>query len=310
MVLINRFYYQIRPFIPRRIQILLRRKILERKYQRWKDKWPIPVENFQHPNPWEGWPGGKKFAVVLTHDVETQRGQNRCLSLMKIEEELGFVSSFNFVPERYEVSSVIRNEIVRKGYEVAVHDLKHDGKLYSSKKKFLEGAERINGYLKAWEAVGFRAGAMHNNFGWNHALDIEYSASTFDFDPFEPQPDGVHTIFPFWVKREGTERGYVSLPYTLVQDFTLFILLREKNISIWKKKLDWIASQGGMVLLITHPDYMCFDGNTPRFDEYLLERYTDLLEYVKTEYSGQYWNALPREMARYYKKAMKISEID
>ena len=229
---------------------------------------------------------------------------------MKIEEELGFVSSFNFVPERYEVSSVIRNEIVRKGYEVAVHDLKHDGKLYSSKKKFLEGAERINGYLKAWEAVGFRAGAMHNNFGWNHALDIEYSASTFDFDPFEPQPDGVHTIFPFWVKREGTERGYVSLPYTLVQDFTLFILLREKNISIWKKKLDWIASQGGMVLLITHPDYMCFDGNTPRFDEYLLERYTDLLEYVKTEYSGQYWNALPREMARYYKKAMKISEID
>ena len=310
MLFKNRFYYKVRPFIPRRIQILLRRMVLARKYQRWRNKWPIPVENFQNPNPWEGWPDGKKFALVLTHDVETERGQNRCLSLMKIEEELGFVSSFNFVPERYEVSSIVRNEIVRKGFEVAVHDLKHDGKLYSSKENFLESAERINGYLKAWEAVGFRAGAMHNNFEWNHALDVEYNASTFDFDPFEPQPGGVKTIFPFWVRKDGTKRGYVSLPYTLAQDFTLFVLLREKNISIWKKKLDWVASHGGMVLLITHPDYMCFGGKIPRFDEYPLERYTDLLEYVKTEYSGQYWNALPRELARYYKKIMKISDIN
>jgi hypothetical protein len=283
--------------------------VLEWKYQYWKNKWPIPAENFHRPNPWKGWPGGKKFALVLTHDVETQRGQDRCFALMKIEEELGFVSSFNFVPERYEVSPVIRNELVRKGFEVAVHDLKHDGKLYSSHNKFLKCAERINGYLKAWDAVGFRAGAMHDNRGWNHVLDVEYIASTFDFDPFEPQPDGVSTIFPFWVREEGTGRGYVSLPYTLAQDFTLFVLLRKKNINIWKEKLDWIASHGGMVLLITHPDYISFDGGKPRFDEYPIERYLDLLEYVKTGYPGQYWNALPREVALYYKNMMNITNL-
>ena len=34
----------------------------------------------------------------------------------------------------------------------------------------------------------------------------------------------------------------------------LFILMREKNIDIWKQKLDWIAKHGGMALVNTHPD--------------------------------------------------------
>jgi hypothetical protein len=48
----------------------------------------------------------------------------------------------------------------------------------------------------------------------------------------------------------------VELPYTLPQDFLLFVLMQEKNIDIWKKKLDWIADQGGMALFIAHPGYM------------------------------------------------------
>ena len=68
------------------------------------------------------------------------------------------------------------------------------------------------------------------------------------------------TIIPFWVSKDGFQKGYVELPYTLPQDFTLFILMKEKNIEIWKQKLDWIAEYGGMVLLNTHPDYMNFDG--------------------------------------------------
>jgi hypothetical protein len=50
------------------------------------------------------------------------------------------------------------------------------------------------------------------------------------------------------------------LPYTLVQDFNLFKILREPNIDIWKRKLDWIAERGGMALINTHPDYMGFEG--------------------------------------------------
>jgi len=221
---------------------------------------------------------------------------------MKVEQDLGYTSSFNFVPERYKVSKDIREMLVQNGFEVGVHDLRHDGKLYHSKKVFLESAVRINEYLKEWGSVGFRSGAMHHNLELINALHIEYDASTFDHDPFEPQPDGVSTIFPFWVPPSGYGKGYVELPYTLPQDFTLYILMGEKSIDIWKKKLDWVAANGGMVLLITHPDYMNFDGNKPRFDEYPIQLYLDLLDYVKSQYGDQYWNVTPREVARYIRK--------
>jgi len=36
--------------------------------------------------------------------------------------------------------------------------------------------------------------------------------------------------------------------------------MQEKNIDIWKRKLEWVAENGGMPLVNTHPDYMNFDG--------------------------------------------------
>ena len=265
--MIHKQYYYIKPFLPRHLQIVLRRRYVSTLRLFYPD-WPIREDSAVVPAGWPGWPEGKKFAFILTHDVETDFGQGRCLRVLELERELGFVSSFNFVPERYKVSEPLRNEIVGNGYEVGVHDLKHDGKLYASRKKFFESAKIINGYLKSWNSVGFRSGAMHHNLEWLHKLDIEYDASTFEFDPFEPQSDGVNTIFPLWVQDNKTGTGYMELPYTLPQDFTVFISLREKNIDIWKKKLDWVASHGGMALLITHPDYMNFDEHKIRVDEY------------------------------------------
>jgi hypothetical protein len=130
---------------------------------------------------------------------------------------------------------------------------------------------------------------------------VLYDASTFDTDPFEPQPDGVGTIFPFWVPgRNGG--GFVELPYTLVQDFNLFIVLREETIDIWKQKLDWIASCGGMALLIVHPDYVNLSSGKPAAHEFPEARYREFLQYVKNNYAGQYWQALPRELAAYVAK--------
>jgi glycosyltransferase involved in cell wall biosynthesis len=135
-------------------------------------------------------------------------------------------------------------------------------------------------------------------------LGAEYDASTFDTDPFEPQPDGVGTIFPFWVPGPDGN-GFVELPYTLIQDFNLFKVLRARDISIWKRKVDWIAEHGGMVLVNTHPDYMCFDGRENR-DEYAVSSYEELLRYVRDKYEGSYWSALPREVARYYRERIPL----
>ena len=299
MNIINYAYYQIKPVLPRRLQIWLRRKAVRIKRERYKEVWPIHNKSAQPPQKWSGWPKGKIFALVLTHDVDTAAGQQKCIDLMKLEQSLGFRSSFNFVPERYSVSAELRSYLVAEGFEVGVHGLNHDGKLFQSKKIFDERSGKINHYLREWSAVGFRSPAMHHNLEWIQELEIEYDASTFDTDPFEPQSDGVETIFPFKYGGNGSSPGYIELPYTLVQDFTLFILMREQNVSIWKEKVDWLAERGGMALVVTHPDYMSFDGRPGR-EEYPAKYYLEFLEYVATKYKGTYWHALPRQVARFW----------
>jgi len=139
---------------------------------------------------------------------------------------------------------------------------------------------------------------MHHNLEWLHDLEVEYDASTFDTDPFEPQPDGVDSIFPFWVSQNGSD-GYMELPYTLAQDSTMFLLLREKTTKLWNTKLDWIADHGGMALLIIHPDYISINASENEPFTYPLSRYRSFLAGVREKYEGCYWHALPREVASY-----------
>ena len=155
--------------------------------------------------------------------------------------------------------------------------------------------------MKDWQAVGFRSPAMHHNLKWIHELNVLYDASTFDTDPFEPQPDGVQTIFPFYVQDEKTGKGYIELPYTIPQDFTLFILMRNKHIDIWKKKLDWVVKYGGMALVNIHPNYMNFSGKKIGYEEYPLQYYINFLQYIQDKYSGKYWHVLPKEIAQFWK---------
>ena len=220
---------------------------------------------------------------------------------MNIEKKLNFRSSFYFVPEDYSVPPSLRQSLIESEFEVGIHGLKHDGKLFLNRQGFKIRARKINNYLKEWHAVGFASPSMLRNLEWTTDLDIEYGCSTFDTDPFEPQSDGMHTIFPFTVTNNITKRKYVELPYTLPQDHCLFVILKEKNNIIWKQKLDWIARNGGMALLNTHPDYMNFDGAPCTLEQYPVDFYIDLLEYVKTRYAGQYWHVRPYELARFWK---------
>ncbi len=295
----NKLFYILKPIIPRSVQIFLRRRLVERQRVKYKNVWPILEIAGEKPNGWPCWADNKKFAVVLTHDVESQAGHDKCIQLMELEKKIGFCSSFNFVPERYNVLESLRNELTSNGFEVGVHGLNHDGKLFSSERVFTERAKKINYYLKEWNSVGFRAPAMHHNLRWIHKLDVEYDLSTFDTDPFEPQSDGVKTIFPFIVEDEEKLSRYVELPYTLVQDFTLFILMGATDIRIWKEKIDWIVENGGMVLINVHPDYLNFEDNQNNREEFSVNLYIDLLKYIKTKYSNEYWHVLPKKIAEY-----------
>jgi hypothetical protein len=279
------------------------RAVVKRRLHR--DVWPIDERAATPPINWNGWPEGKKFAFVLTHDVESAHGHEKCRQLARVDLDSGFISCFNFTPERYDFSPVLRKELVGKGFEVGVHGLYHDGMYFFSRMDWKKRARRINQYLSEWGSVGFRAPSMLHNLEWILDLDIEHDSSTFDTDPFEPQCDGAGTIFPFRVSPSGGgQRGYVELPYTLPQDFTLFTMLGETGPSLWKVKLRWLAEKGGMALMITHPDYMNFNGRSRTGYQYPVEYYIEFLEHVRTEYAGQYWNALPRDVARYFRATL------
>jgi glycosyltransferase involved in cell wall biosynthesis len=300
-MLLTHLYYRIKRFVPFRIRFAIRRIHAGRILKNSGDIWPIQKSAGSKPADWPGWPDEKRFALVLTHDVEGQRGLDRVKQLAELEIELGFRSSFNFVPEgKYKVPSALRRWLIDRGFEVGVHDLHHDGRLYSSRKTFRRKAHRINNYLKEWNAVGFRSGFMLRNLDWIQDLNICYDASTFDTDPFEPQPSGVGTIFPFYVKGTNGREGYVELPYTLPQDSTLFFLLKERNAQrIWQDKLDWIAECGGMALVIVHPDYLAFEGKPDAFPSYPAARYVEFLIWLKEKYAGEYWDAQPAQIAKF-----------
>lgn len=298
----NQVFYHVKPIIPRYLQISARRIISRLKRPLIQKVWPIYEPAGKMPENWVGWPNGKKFAFILTHDVETRFGLDKCLPLMSVEKALGFKSSFNIVPERYGSSVHVRKQLIQNGFEVGVHGLNHDGRLFKNQQKFLHRAQHINHYLQEWGAKGFRAPAMHHNLEWIKHLNIEYDLSTFDIDPFEPQSDGVNTIFPFIVPRTTLTDGYVEMPYTLPQDHGLFIIQMEKTNDIWKRKLDWIAARGGMALLNVHPDYVKLNGGKSGIEEFPLHLYTEFLEYVKTQYANAYWHGLPCELASYLKE--------
>jgi hypothetical protein len=295
-------YYLLKPVVPFQCTLYLRRKYIARIRKTCTDTWPIDKNAGRAPSGWNGWPSGRRFAFVLTHDVETAKGQENCHQLVQTEMRLGFRSSFYFVSEGYPIKDDLRRYLVENGFEVGIHGLNHNGNLFKSKRFFLKQVPRINRYIREWESAGFRAPSMYHNLRWTHHLEIEYDSSTFDTDPFEPQPDGVRTIFPFLVENDSGDHGYVELPYTLPQDYTLFVLMQQKDISIWKKKLDWIAEHSGMALLIVHPDYMSFGQKKHIVGEYPIKYYEEFLEYVKHEYEGQYWNVLPKDIASFWKE--------
>lgn len=307
---IKRAYYQLKPVLPRFMINVLKKINSSLAADQSTLSWPVEDRfvkfqweilgnalnisrkssiQFQH-----FWPKGKNFAFVLTHDVETGTGQAFIRAVADLEEELGFRSSFNFVPEKYPLDFNLMEELKVRGFEVGVHGLRHDGKLFFSKDQFLKRAEKINTYLQDFGAVGFRAPLTHRNPEWMQSLKLEYDLSFFDTDPYEPVPGGAMSIWPY------TLGNFIELPYTLVQDSTLLYTLEQKDPGLWLDKLEFLEKYYGMALLNSHPDYLK--------DKNLFNIYRDFLINVKNK--GGYWHALPKEVAAWWKKRAASSSIE
>jgi hypothetical protein len=223
---------------------------------------------------------------VLTHDVEGPEGVANVMRVIELERRYGFVSSWNFVAEWYPIPDGLFDEVRAAGCEIGVHGILHDGKLFADRASFESNLPKIADYARRWGAVGFRSPATHRNADWMHELPVEYDSSFPDSDPFEPQSGGCCSIMPFFFG------DVVELPITLTQDHTVFEILREPGIDLWRRKGEWLMEHHGLVNIIVHPDYVV--------EQRFLDRYEAYLAFLAERADG--WHALPRDAARWWRQ--------
>jgi peptidoglycan/xylan/chitin deacetylase (PgdA/CDA1 family) len=293
-------YYALKPFIPRALQLAVRRRHAQRRSTNGFPAWPVEdslvrlqKELFRAEMERRGvdripfinfWPDAQRFAFVLTHDVEGPVGLSNIERVLEVERQHGLKSAWYFVAEDYEIPPGTFELIRSAGGEVGLHGLTHNGSLFRDRSSFESQLPRIHRYLSDWEAVGFRSPSTHRNAAWMHELGCLYDSSFPDTDPFEPQPGGCCSILPFFLD------DLVELPMTLLQDHTLFAILEQQTADIWISKAEWLAENRGLVNVLVHPDYV----NTHRLDVY-----GQLLAHLTGQAGG--WHALPREVASWWR---------
>jgi hypothetical protein len=263
----KRLYYSFRAFMPDALRRALQRTYFRGFNVRRFPGWPVDttVDELlgrllslslrargitQLPFVWF-WPDGASSCAVVTHDVETSIGRDRSSWLMDLDEAHGIKSSFQIVPEdRYTVTLALLDEIRNRGFEINIHDVNHDGHLFSDLQEFRVRAKRINQYAAEFGARGFRSGQLYRHPDWYDALDIGYDMSIPNTAHLEIQRGGCCTVMPYFIG------NIVELPLTTTQDYSLFHILKDFSNDVWEQQISSISRIHGLISFITHPDYL------------------------------------------------------
>ncbi len=244
------------------------------------------------------WPDGSPSCTMMTHDVETSAGLDFCSQLMDLNDSFGIKSSFQIIPEkRYSVSRSALETIRKRGFEINVHDLNHDGQPPCDRTEFLRRAQGINMFGKEFNALGFRSALMYRNTDWYDALDFSYDMSIPNVAHLEPQRGGCCTVLPFFIG------NIVELPLTTIQDYSLFNILNEHSTRLWKEQISLIRRKSGLISFIVHPDYVI--GQAAR------RVYAQLLHHLSELRSqGETWIALPGDIAAWWRLRSELSLVE
>ena len=309
----KKLYYHLRPFT----NLTMRKQVQRFHARNWGKqsfpKWPVDttVEDFCEtlllsvmeakgtqtvPFIWF-WPRGASACFTMTHDVETSAGRDYCANLMNVDDSFGIKAIFGIIPEeRYAIPPSLLESMRNRGFEIAIQDLNHDGQLFDSQEEFLRRAKIINRYGREYGAKGFRAGVLYRRPEWYQALEFAFDMSIPNVAHLDPQVGGCCTVTPYFIG------DVLELPVTTIQDYSLFHVLNQRSIDLWKSQIDLILNKNGLMSFIVHPDYvMGLD---------TLSIYKDLLAYVR-ELSTKtpIWCALPSEINEWWRARHKMSIV-
>lgn len=306
-------YYLLRPVMPVSV-----RKHLQRRYLRGWDRirfphWPVDrsVDQLHElllalaieaeattevPFVWF-WPEGYSSCVSITHDVETTAGRDFCAQLMDINDSYGIKASFQVIPEgRYKVPAAFLDSIRKRGFEVNIHDLNHDGHLFSTPERFSKRVGKINRYGKDFEASGFRSAVLYRRWESMNELDFAYDMSVPNVAHLDPQRGGCCTVMPYFMG------DLVEIPVTTTQDYSLFHLLGEYSTKLWEEQVATISQAHGMASFIIHPDYV--------IEHRARHTYEQLLRYLANlRTNHNLWIAQPGEISDWWRARAQMQLI-
>jgi peptidoglycan/xylan/chitin deacetylase (PgdA/CDA1 family) len=300
-------YYRIKHLIPASLRYRINSMAIRARRRQEFPSWPCEsallelwrewlkraLETMGEKDGWHigFWPSGAKCCVVLTHDVETAAGFDRMERMADVEQKHGFVSAWNLPLAQYPIDWPRVERLRARGFELGAHGLSHDGRLFRSYQDFARLAPILEKLAQEHSLKGFRAPSTLRRAEWIANMAFDFDSSFSDTDPYEPQPGGTCSLFPFHLG------SVVELPYTLPQDHTMIHILRRDPLQLWTVKAHWIASLGGMILTLTHPDYAGMG--------HYLGEYEEFLKRLRALEGA--WYALPSEVAAWWRRRSRMT---
>ncbi len=302
-------FYRVKGAIPRAVQLAARRALI-----RWQGRpsfpaWPFDASLGELLRFWVRcelvargerslrfrwfWPDRARAALILTHDVESAAGLRNAVRIADLEEARGLRSSFNIVADEYPIDWGIVAELGARGFELGVHGVHHDRSMFAARANFEAQQPDLGRMVDRLGASGFRSPATHRIHEWLAELPVDYDCTVPMSDPYEPQPGGCCSPWPYFLG------NVVELPWTVPQDHTTFTLLGESTIDLWMDQLDAIERAAGLVQCLSHPD----PGYLGDRDKQAL--YVQFLDAV----AGRpgLWRALPRDVSSWWRTRDRIT---
>ena len=207
------------------------------------------------------WPGGKSFAIVLTHDVDTAQGQQFVPQMAEWDEAEGINSAWYVVGSYYDIDHHMLSDLESRGHEIGLHGAVHDNRLADLDSEAIrERLDSCNDFVQRHSISGFRS----PSFRVSPAL-YDQLAGRFGYDSSVPDTDiaspwyvrrGCCTVFPY------RRNGLLVIPPTLPPEDKCISLGMsiEETKQLWMDKVKNIRQQGGLVCAVIHSEPHLWSG--------------------------------------------------
>jgi hypothetical protein len=248
------------------------------------------------------WPAGKQYAVVLTHDIDTEYSLRHPETLQlfsEIEARHGLRSAWMVVSSLLERGTEVLDRLHAAGHEIGFHDACHDHRLaFLPPEEMAVRLAEIEPLSRRYGTVGFRSPNYLHTPSLFAALGgrVRYDMTLRNFASLlsgtAVTHEGCSTSMPFFF--EGTD--VVEIPNTVPEDVTLELDGHGPSQAVAEqvRVVEGIRARQGVVNVITHPEpYL---SARPRW----VDAYRRLVDHLAGD--EQAWIVCPATLCRHWRR--------